>query len=646
MKMLKLTEKDMQSAMRRIHREFGSDAMIVSNRQTSGGCEVSFAIDDDLFLAPDEKAQENLQAWQKSAGSQQQNGALGERAQSAMSKPELQNYISELSDVADKNFQQAQLHSTNQQTIKTQSPNGERALALASQKEEGVKVQLSNSQAHSLQGEEDLNLSEEQQSLDMAENPFASRHSFRQVLNKFTRLGGKSSECQAKEAANHTPDNMVPLNPEQHVQSDKPSQDSNGFQALDIQQRQSLHGESATLNAELEVEAAFNNADMLLDIKAQMQALLRHQQELEQTLQQNRNEALNNTIDGPKALQLKARSAELQKVFHQLVFMGFKAELAWQCLCCVEDIFDRKLSRTEQNFDAAWKYAMDFMMQKLQLRETEFHTSSVHAFCGLAGSGKTAAISKIATKFCQENPAKNIVLIQFKQDKIAALEELLYWGELLGVATHLAKDSASLEQLLNQYRHNHLVLIDSNFDYIAQWHHALGNSPIINQSFFIHAVMALDSHLHLQQQFLLQCEQELAGLQQAGVQTHSSIQVDLLLTRLDRELPLVDTLQVLMRSRLVIGLFSRGAYTAENLLFMSAKALLAKCIRQSKQASRQQALSPSAGLTQGDGAALRQIAPSPHTSSGQHHRAQFANMGAIQKPVISDAERDGLSGLA
>jgi flagellar biosynthesis protein FlhF len=82
------------------------------------------------------------------------------------------------------------------------------------------------------------------------------------------------------------------------------------------------------------------------------------------------------------------------------------------------------------------------------------------ALVGPTGVGKTTAIAKIAARALLETRFK-VGLITVDTYRVGASDQLARYGKIMGIATHVARDRAGLQQAVDRTRDADLVLIDT-----------------------------------------------------------------------------------------------------------------------------------------------------------------------------------------
>lgn len=85
----------------------------------------------------------------------------------------------------------------------------------------------------------------------------------------------------------------------------------------------------------------------------------------------------------------------------------------------------------------------------------------VFALIGPTGVGKTTTVAKLAARFALRYGRRHVALITTDTYRIGAREELLTFGEILGIPIDSASSRSELAQLLEQHASKRLVLIDN-----------------------------------------------------------------------------------------------------------------------------------------------------------------------------------------
>ena len=83
------------------------------------------------------------------------------------------------------------------------------------------------------------------------------------------------------------------------------------------------------------------------------------------------------------------------------------------------------------------------------------------ALIGTTGVGKTTTVAKIAAKFVLEKGVREIALIAADNYRIAAVEQLKTYSDILGLPLEVVFTTADLKAKLRQHRDKKLILIDT-----------------------------------------------------------------------------------------------------------------------------------------------------------------------------------------
>ena len=112
--------------------------------------------------------------------------------------------------------------------------------------------------------------------------------------------------------------------------------------------------------------------------------------------------------------------------------------------------------------DKAWQQATKLIGEQLNTTQNDIiHRGGIVALVGPTGVGKTTTIAKLAARFAQVHGHEQVALISTDTFRIAGFEQLATYGKIIGCQVKLAKDSQSLDSLLEQFSNKKLVLIDT-----------------------------------------------------------------------------------------------------------------------------------------------------------------------------------------
>jgi flagellar biosynthesis protein FlhF len=126
----------------------------------------------------------------------------------------------------------------------------------------------------------------------------------------------------------------------------------------------------------------------------------------------------------------------------------------------------RLVDRMPNDYSAeqAMAWAQQILSKNICLAESEqelFERGGVMALIGPTGVGKTTTIAKIAARFVQSRGAEQLALITTDAYRVGGYEQLKIFGKILGVIVHCVKDQDELNIALREFKHKHLVLIDT-----------------------------------------------------------------------------------------------------------------------------------------------------------------------------------------
>ena len=564
MKILKMVEKDMHTAMQRIHTEFGDEAMIVSNQMVANGVEVSFAIDDDIFLAPAPESQTFINSLSDSVERHTRIDDSGLKQPNSNIK--MKAYLDELVEVSEINIKQAFNKLKPVNTAETESS--------------GIP-----------------SVNHEESYSDSQQNPFAKpeRGQFFDIVK---RLGKRSldntsaanfhaednshpdiSAAQTGMTENNVDDEVFDTN-EAYLQSFKAKNDAADALTSESTGDGDMHQTShqSELLSHRSVASPTDNHQTLAQLSHSLQSVLLQNQRLEQQLWLHHREqqAL------PKAKDLLEKSPVLQKVFSQILGLGFDENTAWRCLEEVSE--DTRVNQSSQfnSFDIYWRRAMQCCIQRLETVKhnkpvSPFVINSVHGFVGATGAGKTAALCKVAAQFCLDHVNKPLILLSYKQSRIAGFEELLYLADMLHVLAIDVQDAQSLKKIIGKYQNSHLILIDTGLENAALLYESLNTDNTIYETekwqsrITCHWLIASD-----------RSEAALKGQLHHFVkdtEAHGHCSLHITLSRVDHCERLATILQLLLDHNVSVQYLSKGRYLPKYYKQYSAKQLVSFCIK-------------------------------------------------------------------
>lgn len=154
------------------------------------------------------------------------------------------------------------------------------------------------------------------------------------------------------------------------------------------------------------------------------------------------------------AMQNMAHYQPMQMLLiKRLIKLGFDINFSTKLVKKIEESKDSQ---------KAWLVLLTSVMKELLFFNHELlQTGGVYAFVGPTGVGKTTTIAKLAARFCLQFGNDQLGLITTDNYRIAAVEQLITYGKILGITVSVAHDAESLQTNLNKLKDKKLVLIDT-----------------------------------------------------------------------------------------------------------------------------------------------------------------------------------------
>lgn len=118
--------------------------------------------------------------------------------------------------------------------------------------------------------------------------------------------------------------------------------------------------------------------------------------------------------------------------------------------------------RPDLNQQRAWQSILTHITEQLPIRDTRrIEEGGIYAFLGPTGVGKTTTLAKIGARFALRFGGDKLGMITMDTYRMAAQEQLMLYGKILGVQVCLAHDEISLARVLRQLSDKKLILIDT-----------------------------------------------------------------------------------------------------------------------------------------------------------------------------------------
>lgn len=219
--------------------------------------------------------------------------------------------------------------------------------------------------------------------------------------------------------------------------------------------------------------------------------------------------------------------------------------------------------RPDLNQLRAWDSVLAHVSELLPIRDSRrIEEGGVYAFVGPTGVGKTTTLAKIAARFALRYGAEKLGLVAMDSYRIAAQEQLVLYGKILGVKVCIAQDDVSLSRVLRQLSDKKLILIDT-----------AGVNPA-------------DERMAKQMEVLSIYHQSIAKVLVLPATSHYQVLIDAIrryqtnhidqciLTKLDESLALGGALSAIVESGLGISYLTHGQRVPEDIKMASRHQLI------------------------------------------------------------------------
>ena len=144
------------------------------------------------------------------------------------------------------------------------------------------------------------------------------------------------------------------------------------------------------------------------------------------------------------------KEAKLMKcIKDKLMYLGLKNEV---CEALFEDIH-------EEESEVVIRKLYDALEEQLIEKEEEAFPQIIF-FIGSTGVGKTTTLAKLTAKYVLEEQ-KKVVLFTSDTYRIAAVEQLKTYADILGVEIEIIYDESELPKYIEKWKHMDHILIDT-----------------------------------------------------------------------------------------------------------------------------------------------------------------------------------------
>ncbi len=222
--------------------------------------------------------------------------------------------------------------------------------------------------------------------------------------------------------------------------------------------------------------------------------------------------------------------------------------------------------RNSKDPERAWREALAVFAKRIPVNDEDIiNHGGVIALVGPTGVGKTTTIAKLAARFALRHGRQHVALVTADAYRIGAQQQLLTFGQILGVQTHAVANREELGRTLQSLMGKKLVLIDtagtSQRDMrLTEQFNALGSMPLI-KTFLVVAANAQRTVL----------EEVLRAFGRA--------QLDgCILTKVDEAATLGDALSAVIRSGLPLHYVCDGQRVPEDLHLARTTQLVSRAV--------------------------------------------------------------------
>ncbi|KTD78384.1 flagellar biosynthesis protein FlhF [Legionella waltersii] len=210
--------------------------------------------------------------------------------------------------------------------------------------------------------------------------------------------------------------------------------------------------------------------------------------------------------------------------------------------------------KPDLNEQRAWQSILTLMTEQLPIKESQrIEEGGVFAFVGPTGVGKTTTLAKVAARFSLRFGADKLGLVTMDTYRIAAQEQLVLYGKILGVKVCVAQDEVALARVLRQLSDKKLILIDT-----------AGMNP--SDERVITQMNALSSHLQSITKVLVLAATSHYQVLIDAVKRYQASEVDqCIITKLDESMAIGGVISAVIESGLAVSYLTNGQRVPEDI---------------------------------------------------------------------------------
>ncbi|KTC99433.1 flagellar biosynthesis protein FlhF [Legionella erythra] len=247
------------------------------------------------------------------------------------------------------------------------------------------------------------------------------------------------------------------------------------------------------------------------------------------------------------------------------------------------------------NQQKGWEQVLNDFSMRLPIHDSRrIEEGGVYAFVGPTGVGKTTTLAKVAARFVLRFGAENLGLVTMDTYRIAAEEQLVLYGKILGVQVCVAQDEVSLSRVIRQLSNKKLVLIDTAGMNPADERVARQMDLLSTKLHSISTVLVLPATSHYQ-------------VIADAIQRYQANRVEqCIITKLDESLALGGILSAVTEARLGVSYLTHGQRVPEDIKMATRHQLIEQLAEQG-QAMQQR--------IEQEGAVMQQVARGVYVES-------------------------------
>jgi flagellar biosynthesis protein FlhF len=212
-----------------------------------------------------------------------------------------------------------------------------------------------------------------------------------------------------------------------------------------------------------------------------------------------------------------------------------------------------EVGRKDYSAEGAWTAACRALSARVAVvGDDVVNNGGVVALIGPTGVGKTTTVAKLAARFALRFGRRHVALITTDTYRIGAQEQLLTFGEILGIPVESAANRAELGQALQRNAHKKLVLVD--------------NAGLSQRDLRLAAQLAdLDCIPFIKSYLVISCTTQGSGLDEIFAAFGRTRLQGCILTKLDEAVSLGPVIDALVRHQLLLTYACDGQRIPEDI---------------------------------------------------------------------------------